>query len=82
MVMALERYEELEKELLREKERLIKKASDLINRLTSGEPHWSIQGIADKTGLSRVTISKIRSASSDVGMEAIRKVLGTDFDRL
>jgi len=43
-------------------------------------PKWTLQGIADRVGLSRTLVSKIKTVDEDVGIESVKRILETDFE--
>jgi len=80
MVMVIEDYERKERELEETRKLLRRKASEKVAKLTLGMPRWTIQGIADKVGLSKNSVAKIKAMSPEIGVDALRKILETDFN--
>jgi transcriptional regulator with XRE-family HTH domain len=78
-ITELRELEEKIKEIEEAKELLRRKAAEIIVQLTSGMPRWTVSAIADKVGLSKAAISKIKKMDPRMGLESIKKVLETDF---
>jgi len=64
--------DDVEKELRRD-------ASEMIGRLITNIPRWTLEVIGEKVGLSKSSVVKIRAQHEDISIAAVKKLLETTF---
>jgi len=79
--MMLKAYRKKLQELEAVESYLRDRASEKIDILNSKMPKWTLRSIADKLGLSSSAVSKIKAKDRSIGIEAIGRVLETNFDK-